>query len=277
MSAPNSLEPAQLETLRGLIKRFAGLRIDATGLSFALSRAWPTLAERGVTDVPALINELSFASGRLWLDFLPFVTINETYFMREASQLAVFKDLAIPNLIKMAAKRGDPTLRILSAACSTGEEPYSLAILLAESGCVPEVLGIDIDPAVIAHAQAGIYGPHSFRGTTDIWRKAHFEPLTAGTWQVAPAIQKRVQFRRQNVLAVETALAGHRYHAIFCRNVLIYFERQTQLDVVRQLGRLLLPGGYLCLGHSELFFGEDLGLSANVTDRATIYQRQEQP
>ena len=99
------------------------------------------------------------------------------------------------------------------------------------------------------------------------------EPAGPDRWRLREPVRERVSFRRLNLLTVGAALRGQRFEAIACRNVLIYFDRETQLAVVRQLRELLAPGGCLLLGHSEMFFNVDLGLVPLHTARATLYQR----
>jgi chemotaxis methyl-accepting protein methylase len=146
---------------------------------------------------------------------------------------------------------------------------------LADARCRGRVLGVDIDPEALAIAEAAIYGPNSFRGIDPAWRDARFDPLELGRYRVGALQREPVEFQRANLLHVERDLAGQRFDAIFCRNVLIYFDRPTQLAVLAQLRRLLVPGGFMFLGHSEMFFDVDLGLAVRSTQRATMYQLTE--
>lgn len=266
--------PAETEKLQALIKSYCGIKVEPRKLEFCLQRAWPKLAALGVADLAGLIRELNFMAGRAWAVLLPFVTINETYFMRENRQLDYFLDEALPGLRERAARRGASMLQVLSAACSTGEEAYTLAMLLGERNVDCRITGVDIDPEALAKAEAAVYGPNAFRGVDPEWRARHFEPLDEKSWWVNRADRERVGFRRVNLLNIEEGLAGRRYDAIFCRNVLIYFERATQQAVIHQLARLLVPGGCLFLGHSELFFDLDLGLKVHSSPRATMYQQE---
>jgi chemotaxis protein methyltransferase CheR len=270
-----AVSAAELEALRGAIKRHCGLRLEGYKLEFALQRAWPALSACGLTDARALLAALGADAAPAWPVLLPFLTINETYFMRERQQLEVFAERALPELRQRAARRGEAALSLLSAACSTGEEAYTLAMLLADRGVRGRLTGIDIDPAAIARAEAGVYGPNAFRGVDPAWREARFEAAGPGAWSIREPYRGLATFKRMNLLTVEAGLAGRRFDAIFCRNVLIYFERATQLAVIRQLGGLLHPGGYLMLGHSEMFFGVDLDLEVVATDGATLYRRKE--
>lgn len=267
---PSAEETAELQAL---IKAHCGLRIDASKLEHALFRAWPRLASVGITDVAGLIRGLAARLSRPWAVFLPFVTINETYFQREARQLDDFRELALPELRKRAGSR---PLRLLSAACSSGEEPYTLAIMLADARVPGSVLGVDIDPEALALAEAASYGANSFRGVDEAWCERHFESLSNGRLRVAKPYRDLVSFKRANLLALSQDLGTERFDAVFCRNVLIYFDRPTQLRVLAQLRQHLQPGGYLFLGHSEMFFDVDLGLAVRSTARATMYQRTEE-
>jgi chemotaxis protein methyltransferase CheR len=269
--------PDECARLQALIKAHCGLRIDPSKLAFSLQRAWPALARLGVADTAGLLRQLTLAGPAVWPALMPFLTINETYFMREPKQLEDFIAHALPGLRQRAAGRGEPTLRVLSAACSTGEEPYTLAMLLHDARARARVTGFDIDPEALSVAETGVYGANSFRGVSPEWRAERFEAAGPTTWHVLGAFREAVSFRQGNLLSVGAALGAERFDAIFCRNVLIYFDRPTQLAVIHQLRRLLVPGGCLFLGHSEMFFNEDLGLEMVATARSTMYQLKDGP
>lgn len=271
--AAPSLTEGDSGALRDLIRAHSGLRVEGYKLEYALLAAWPTLRAAGVTDVPGLLRALTTDGARLWPAFLPFLTVNETYFMREPRQLEDFMNVALPELRQRAVARGDLRLNVMSSPCSTGEEPYSLAILLAHAQVPARILGADIDEVALARAERGVYTPNSFRAVDAAWRDAHFAEAGPNAWSLAPAYRATVAFQKLNLVTCETVLPGRRFDAIFCRNVLIYFDRPTQLDVIRQLRHLLHPGGYLFLGHSEMFFGVDLGLEVVSTEGATMYRR----
>jgi chemotaxis protein methyltransferase WspC len=139
------------------------------------------------------------------------------------------------------------------------------------------VTGFDIDPQALATAEAGVYGANAFRGVGPAWRDARFTAAGPTTWRVKAGCGEPVSFRQGNLLHVGAALGAERFDAIFCRNVLIYFDRPTQLAVIHQLRGLLVPGGCLFLGHSEMFFNEDLGLEMVATARSTMYQLKDGP
>ena len=272
-----ALTEAECDALRELIRSHCGLRVEGYKLEYALAAAWPSLREAGIGDVGGLIRALSSPAASLWTGFLPFVTVNETYFMREPRQLDEFMARALPELRARAAERGELWLNVLSAPCSTGEEPYSLAMALADAHVPVRIMGADIDAVALARAERGVYGANAFRAVDEAWRDAHFVAQGNGLWSVAPAYRGAVLFKPLNLLAAAATLPGRRFDTIFCRNVLIYFDRATQLEVIRQLRQLLHPGGYLFLGHSEMFFGVDLGLEVVNTEGATMYRRPPAP
>jgi chemotaxis protein methyltransferase CheR len=278
----NALTQAELNKLKELVKAYCGIKVEDSKLNYALRRAAPELSAIGLNDAASLIRQLIQAGSPAWTIFVPHITVNETYFLRENKQLDDFITQAVPDL----RKRNSGTLNILSAACSTGEEAFSLSVLLKEKNIQVALTGIDIDPKALDIADEAVYGQNSFRGVPDNWLFKHFEIVPdlnaklTGTGSLAKFKLKReyrqnVQFKRVNLMNVELSLRPQKYDAIFCRNVLIYFERATQLNVIHQLRRLLKPGGYLCLGHSELFFDVDLGLKLHSSRHSTMYQLQD--
>jgi chemotaxis protein methyltransferase CheR len=270
-----ALAPEDAQRLQALIQEHCGLRMETSKLTFSLQRAWPALGRLGITDIPTLIRQLTFLSRSVWPVLMPFLTVNETYFMREPKQLDDFMVQALPGLRRRAAERGELGVKLLSAACSTGEEAYTLTMMLEDADVSARVLGVDIDHEALARAEGATYGAHSFRGLSAAWRAERFEEASPNTWRVKPSYRHHVSFKQGNLLQVDTLLAGERFDAIFCRNVLIYFERATQLAVIQRLRRLLWPGGCLFLGHSEIFVNEDLGLEMITTYRSTMYQLAE--
>jgi chemotaxis protein methyltransferase CheR len=177
------------------------------------------------------------------------VTTRETYFFREQFQLDGFQREILPALI---ARRGAAPLTVWSAGCSTGEEAYTIAMLLAENARGgSRVIGSDISQRGIATAQQGIYGPSSFRTTPEPMRERYFEPVGAGTWRVREAIRRMCNFVPLNLLDTARYAELGAVDAIFCRNVLMYLSTQARRRIVEGFYEALVPGGYLLLGHSE--------------------------
>lgn len=211
-----------------------------------------------------------------WDVLVELLTINETYFYREENQLRECCSVVLPKL-KMT-NRNRP-LRIWSAACSTGEEPYTLAMLIHESGqFLPgtvEIIGTDINKKVLKKAEKGWYHQSSFafRRIPENLLSKYFL-VQDGGYQVHPTIQKMVKFQQLNLLDQEKVGELGTVDVVFCRNVLIYFDQDTTKQVIRGLHQNLLPGGYLFLGHAESITDMNLGFQKVDSDK-TFYYRKE--
>ncbi len=182
------------------------------------------------------------------------LTTNVTSFLREAHHFECFRETILPELVTRARQGG--RVRLWSAGCSTGQEPYSLAMTVLEA--FPEaattdlrILATDIDPHVLREARGGSYAEQLLQPLPEIWRSRFFEPGSeaTGQWRVKEEVRRLVVFRELNLLD-RWPMKG-RFDAIFCRNVVIYFDRVTQSALWPRFHGALAPGGYLFLGHSE--------------------------
>lgn len=203
------------------------------------------------------------------------LTINETYFFREPEHLNLIIDTLLPEFL---ATRGKGPIRILSAGCSTGEEPYSLAILLRERfGAESEELfllnGVDIDSTVIAAAKAGLYGKNSFRSIDPILLERYFEPCAHGRFQVREVIKKQVGFAVVNLLDTSYPARMQMPDIILYRNVSIYFPRQVQREIFGRLAELLSVDGSLLVGAAETIH-HDLGILSLVKHDSLFFYRK---
>lgn len=185
---------------------------------------------------------------------VPHLTNNESYFCRERGSLDVIRREVLPALGDRAAAEGEA--RILSAACSTGEEVYTLGILATESGRFgpgrrAKVTGMDLDPVALDRARAARYGEHAFRGTDEPLRTRWFVPAGDDAWEPRPEVRALAEFRRGNLVDGEWWRSLPPQHLILCRNVLIYFGDDAVRRAAESLYRALAPGGYLFLGHAE--------------------------
>ena len=196
--------------------------------------------------------------------FIDAVTTNKTDFFREPRHFDLLKRRVLPELCQCAADR---PLLLWSAACSSGEEPYTLAMVLSEyakthPGVRFRVLATDICTEVLATAELGVYAGHTAEAIQpELRRKYLMRSRTPGSDRVriVPELRETVEFRRLNLMDADYGLA-EQADAIFCRNVLIYFDRATQESVLRRLSRCLCPRGYLFVGHSETLHSMDLPL-----------------
>jgi chemotaxis protein methyltransferase CheR len=179
------------------------------------------------------------------------VTTHETYFFREQFQLDAFQREILPTL----SRPGRPPT-VWSAGCSTGEEAYTIAILLAENArSGGKVVGCDISRRGLAAAEQGSYGPSSFRTTSDELRERYFEPVGGGQWRPRDSVRRACTFVHLNLLDTGRYAEMGAADAIFCRNVLMYLSNQARRRVVEGFYDALVPGGFLLLGHSESLIG----------------------
>ena len=207
-------------------------------------------------------------------DIMDILTTNETYFFREAFQLRAFTDEILPEL--KLAKQRDRTLRIWSAGCSTGEEPYTIAMLMLEMDCFHgwriEIVGSDISQRVVQHARKGVYGKSSFRSTDERYQKRFFTE-TEGGYRICDEVRELVTISQMNLFdANRLALLG-RMDLIFCRNVIIYFDQASKKRVIESFYNMLRGGGYLLLGHSESLMNISTAFTLKHLKNDMVYQK----
>jgi chemotaxis protein methyltransferase CheR len=188
-------------------------------------------------------------------DLMDVLTTNETYFFREAFQLKAFTDEIIPEIVEAKLKKGDRSLRIWSAGCSTGEEPYTIAMLLLENSMLKgwriEIIGTDISHRVLQQARKGVYGKSSFRATDAAYVGRYFEEQEGGSYRLSDNLRELVTISQLNLFDQNRLALLGRMDIIFCRNVIIYFDQLAKKKVVETFCQSLYPGGFLLLGHSE--------------------------
>ncbi|HVT02672.1 MAG TPA: protein-glutamate O-methyltransferase CheR [Thermoanaerobaculia bacterium] len=202
------------------------------------------------------------------------VTTNETYFFREAAQLEAFVEEIIPELI---AKRGSRKIRIWSAGCSSGEEAYTIAMLLTDRGYYAsaafEIFASDINQQVLAKARKGHYRENAFRATSPEARDKHFTKDLDASWRVNDDIRNKVSFGRLNLYdQARVSLLGS-LDLIFCRNVIIYFDELSKKVVINNFYNRLVDGGYLLLGHSESLISLSSQFKLRHLKNDMVYQR----
>ncbi|NRD79358.1 protein-glutamate O-methyltransferase CheR [Bacillus sp. BRMEA1] len=211
-----------------------------------------------------------------WDVLMEILTINETYFYREENQLNECCSIVLP---KLREKNFNKPLRIWSAACSTGEEAFTLAMLIQESGKFPqgsvEIVGTDINKKVLQKAEKGWYhnGSFAFRRIPQNLFKKYFEEENNG-YKVKSSIQNMIKFQYLNLLDQTKVSQLGKFDVIFCRNVLIYFDQETTKRVIKSLHQNLSPDGFLFLGHAESITDMALGFQKVDSDK-TFYYRKE--
>jgi chemotaxis protein methyltransferase CheR len=270
-----TLSDEQFAALGAFIERTCGVRVAAGKKVMLEGRLRRRLRARGLDDFTDYCR-LVLSGGaedevRLMIDE---VTTNKTDFFREPQHFDYLTGHALPALLRSSGGLGE--VRIWSAACSTGEEPFTLAMVLAEAalkapGLRYEVLASDISTEVLAQAKSATYLEDRVDPVPLALRQKYLLRRRDGTPQVrvVPALRERVRFRRINLLDSDYAL-GAPLDAIFCRNVFIYFRRELQAAIVDRFFTALAPGGYLFLGHSESLNGFDVKLKQVAP---TIYRK----
>jgi chemotaxis protein methyltransferase CheR len=248
------MRPDEFRLLRDLVNGHSGIYFGDDAL--------PVL-ERRLRERLAALNLKSFSEYYQFLRFsslnapeldeaLDLLTTNETYFFREDYQLRALRDEVLPRLASDGASRRRLTL--WSAGCSTGEEVYTLAILIAESGLFEDwevrVYGSDISRRCVAAARRGIYGASAFRAVGPEIRRSFFTDKADGS-HVVDRIRQLCHFGHLNLMDTDKVRVVGRVDVVFCRNVLIYFDQRSRKRVIDMFYERLMPGGYLFLGHSE--------------------------
>jgi chemotaxis protein methyltransferase CheR len=207
------------------------------------------------------------------------LTTNVTRFFREPHHFQHLKEQVLPALVSRA--RSGAAVRIWSAACSSGEEPYSIALTILKvlpdaASLNVRILATDIDPTVLRKGEAGVYSEAALEAVPKEMRQRWFVPhgdRGDKAWRAGDELRKLVAFRKLNLIG-EWPMRGP-FHAIMCRNALIYFKEETQVEIWRRFAPLLVPGGWLYVGHSERLFGDAAPYFSN--EAITTYRLREKP
>lgn len=256
ISSGPKLTDDEFESLRNLIKDKCGIFFDQDSRYILEKR----LAGR--------LKEYRFNSFKEYIFFLKYdkkkeeeftfiydvITTNETYFFREDYQLKALKEEIIPDIVSL--KQNDKSIKIWSAGCSTGEEPYTIAMVISE---IPDILnnykvsifGSDISQRCLKIAREAIYYSNSLRTTSELQKRKFFDEIEQGKWQVKQHIRELVSFGHLNLLDRTKMSILPTMDIIFCRNVLIYFDINSRKKVIESFYEKLIPGGFLLLGHAE--------------------------
>ncbi len=253
--AAAQLSPRLLGEVRAYTYRLAGIELPESKREMVAARLWKRTRALGYPSVEAYFAAVQRdAGGELECDFLDAITTNHTSFFREPAHFEFLRERILPDL----QRRSDYT--IWSAACSSGEEPYSIAVtLLEESGGSAvrgQVLATDLSTRVLEMARQGIYPEDRFRQMDAAWRSRYLlrgRGEQSGKYRFRPEVRERIRFARLNLMEPLPVMGP--FPLIFLRNVMIYFDRPTQERLVGAISQLLEPGGYLFVGHSESLNG----------------------
>jgi chemotaxis protein methyltransferase CheR len=249
--------PLDYDFLRKSLKERSGLVLSADKQYLVESRLLPVARKAGVANLGELVAVLKAGQHpSLMTEVVEAMTTNESFFFRDKTPFEHFRRTIMPALL--AARKNLKTIRIWCAASSTGQEPYSLAMCLKEIerdivGWRIELLATDLSTEVLEKARAGLYTQFEVQRGLPIQLLIKHFTQAGELWQIAPELRAMVRYRQLNLLADFSPLGM--FDLIFCRNVLIYFDQDTKIDVLNRLARITANDGYLILGAAETVVG----------------------
>ena len=267
-----------LAAFKALIKQRCGLTFEGIGEAPLVSGLQKRITETGAKNASAYY-ALLLANEHEFHELVALLTINETYFYREPEQLQLLVDCLIPRIL--SRKQDRSPVRILCAGCSSGEEPYSIAIALREkygesAARLFMLAGGDIDKGALEKARIGRYAEFSFRGLAPALRERYFNHHDKGIWSVNSEVRHQVHFHHLNLLSEHYPLEEQNLDIIFFRNVSIYFDTPTRSLIQQHLAARLKDDGYLLTGSAETL-ANDLGVLKLVEEDGLFYFAKQLP
>lgn len=266
------MTPFDYEYLRRVLKERSGLVLSDDKQYLVESRLMPLARREGLAGLSELVQKMKTpGSERIVVDVVEAMTTNESFFFRDKIPFDHFGDAIVPSLL--AARAEQRRIRIWCAAASTGQEPYSLAMCLKEMGARVagwrfEILATDLSVEVLEKAKTGLYSQFEVQRGLPVQLLIKYFTQIGETWQIAPEIRSMVVYRPFNLLDSFAALG--RFDLVFCRNVLIYFDQATKIDVLGRIARIVEPDGYLVLGAAETVVGLTTAFKP-LPDRRGLY------
>jgi chemotaxis protein methyltransferase CheR len=271
------VDSGDVERFRGIVAAQFGLQFDDSKLGF-LAEVLRKRLEAGPRNSQAYFSELegSFRASEETSALARELTVGETYFFRNNDQFRAFAEIALPSRIRERAS--DHRLRLLSAGCASGEEAYSLAILLRETATYPlfdaSILAVDINPGALERAAEARFSAWALRETSPEATKRWFRS-SGRDFILDPEIRSAVTFEHRNLTSDDVELwRPDFYDVVFCRNVIMYFSPEKMRAVIERIARSLVPGGYLFLGHAETLRGLSQDFHLLHSHDTFYYQRR---
>lgn len=267
--------PSPIKEIERQLTRVIGLDVHSLGSSLIALAVRTRMKKRGIVpmaDYTALLEE----SPSEWQALVEEIVVPETWFFRDRQPFFALGDWALREWLP---KHPYNMLRILSSPCSSGEEPYSIVMALLDAGLAPErfaVEAIDISEVALAKARRGLYSRNSFRGPVQDYREKYFTKTPEG-WQLAESVRSQVQFRQVNVFDPAFARKESHFNAIFCRNMMIYFDEASRSRLMAQLGEMLDSEGRLFLGHAEGGIARSFGFEPLPLSMAFAFRKIQAP
>lgn len=274
------LQEAEFRLLREIIHEHCGIFLP-DNVTFLLERRLrPRLKALELDDFRSYYRYVKYTRDGYdeLCEIVERITTNETYFFREEYQLKDFIEEVIPDILQEHER--DLAVNIWSAGCSSGEEPYTLAMLLNDSGFTNSfefnILANDISQQVLDKARDGIYREASFRETRPDVMMRYFRREGA-RYRINENIRRQVTFEQANLIDSSTLIGYQNFDVIFCRNVMIYFAKKSREQLLQEFLERLRPGGYLLLGHSESLVNLSTGFELIPLKRGIVYRKPLNP
>lgn len=274
-SRSTPLSDRELGLLNGIFSRELGLFFRAEKSEYLAWRLQPRLDAHRLGSFAEYYQLLRRAGNEELLQVVPAITNRESYFFRETAQLRGLCNASL-DALKLGGKPGQ--LRILSAGCAGGEEPYSMAIVLCHALALLRrdelwIDAIDINAECLRDAARALYGPRSLRLLGERELQRYFVPVDEHRHELRPAYRHDVRFSQANLLELRHRSAPGRYDVALCRNVLIYFSDEACARAIDELAYVLRPGGLLFLGHSESIIGTSNAFKPELIGERIAYRR----
>jgi chemotaxis protein methyltransferase CheR len=259
--------------LQNFLLKSSGLSLDREKQYLVEARLNPVIAQAGLNNLPQLVARLE-TDRTLAKKVTEAMTVNETFFFRDRAPFEGFRNAILPELLKMRAQRR--RIRLWSAACSTGQEPYSLAMILDEearrlAGWSVDIVATDIAESVLKRAREGVYSHFEAQRGVPMSHLVRYFTKRKDQWAINQNIKARVDFRQQNLMGDFSHFGV--FDVIFCRNVLIYFAPEQKRDVLARMARALAPDGYLVLGAAESVIGYSSEFRPHGENRVILKRR----
>lgn len=250
------LRPEDFDFLAKMLKERSGLTLTADKSYLIESRLTPLARKRNLKGIEEIVQALRRRDETLARDVTEAMTTNESFFFRDQRPFDIFRDTVLPQMMTNRAKQ--KSLRVWSAACSSGQEAYSIAMLIKEAGAKFQgwkfdIIGTDISREMLEKAKAGLYSQFEVQRGLPIQMLVKYFKKNGDTWQIDSSLRAMAQFREWNLLLDLKGLG--QFDVVFCRNVLIYFDQPTKTRVLENIAKQMPDDGLLFLGGAETVLG----------------------